>query len=105
MNKKQQKILKTLQEYDELNKQIKALYAERDLLEAWLLERLPVGTHLAYSPEEDVRVIDNFDNKNLMYGHGPVRRFEIVFVNKEKVAKAAIRAAKKASKEQAEDEA
>ena len=47
MNKKQQKILKTLQEYDELNKQIKALYAERDLLEAWLLERLPVGTHLA----------------------------------------------------------
>ena len=98
VSKKKQKTIELLRKYREVSDQIRELYAQRDALEDAILRRAGVSEILQYSPEEVVKIIDNFDGKNLTYGHGPVRRFEIVFQDKAKLAKASARAAKKATK-------
>lgn len=59
-----------------INAQIKDLYALRDELEGQIIKALPVGESLDIGRGFQVESVDNFASKNIVFGHGPVRRFE-----------------------------
>lgn len=72
----------------DLQAQIKNLYDARDKIEAEIREMLAVGEAVDYGDGQEAVHVDNFAEKNVQFGHGPVRRFEIV-IRKKKVAKQA----------------
>ena len=60
-----------------LQARIRRAYAERDALEADIRMHMRPGTSIDLG-RYTATCVDNFaDGKNLCYGHGPVRRFDV----------------------------
>lgn len=78
-------ILRDLKELESVTSAAKQLYARRDEIEQRLLKVLRVGDQIALPDNRVVEVVDNFwdkklqQPKNVCWGHGSVRRFEIDF--------------------------
>lgn len=75
-----------LTKLDKITQRAKKLYAQRDQLEAQIMEKMEVGAQATLPDGRTAEMVDNFADKNLHYGHGPVRRFEVK-IGKLKVVK------------------
>lgn len=75
------KVLATLAELKRVSAEAKALYQLKDELEAKLFGELGMkaGDQLVTPEGDKVSFVDNFDGKNIHWGHASVRRFEVKF--------------------------
>ena len=83
------KVMNRLLKLQQNKQQLDQLYAAREKLQEELLDMVPEGQVLTFDDDFVATHVNNFDGKNVAYGHGPVRLREIVFRKKPQEKKTA----------------